>query len=68
MVFIRALARNESERICSSQDTSSAIEKTFKNSWDNYKNIFEAARMVRKDVLRQSKWQFKGTFDGFNIP
>ena len=51
VVFIRLPARNESERVCLSQANSSAIEKSFKNSWDNYKNIFEAARMIRKDVM-----------------
>ena len=67
-VFIRPPARNESERVCSSHANSSAIEKTFKNSWDNYSSIFEAAKMVRKDVIEQKKWQFKDTFNGFTIP
>ena len=67
VVFVRPPARNQAERVYSSQSQSSAIEKAFKNSWDSYTNIFEAARIVRKDVLQAEKWQFTGTFDGFVI-
>ena len=71
LVFIRPLARNESERICSSKATSSAVEKTYKNSWDSFKNIFETAKMVRSHILKKKnkkKWHFEGSFDGFEIP
>ena len=62
IVFTRPPARNEPERLCSLQAHSSAIEKTFKNSWENYTNIFEAAKMIRKNLIKQEKWQFFGSF------
>ena len=68
IVFTRPPVRNESERLCSLQAHSSAIEKTFKNSWENYTNIFEAAKLIRKDLIKQEKWQFSGSFDGLHVP
>lgn len=68
VTFIRPPSRNQSERVCSSQVNSAAIEKSHKNSWNNYKNIFEAARIVRNDVIKEKKCQFEGDFGNFTIP
>lgn len=66
--FVRPPARNQSERICSYYSHSSAIEKSFQNSYDDYNNIFHAAKIIRNEIKEQEKWQFNGSYDGFTIP
>jgi len=46
-----------------------AIQDFFRSSYDDYqRSIFQAARIVRKEIKAQEKWQFSGSFDWFNIP
>jgi hypothetical protein len=68
IVFVRPPARNQAERVCSSHSQRAAVEKMFTNSWDHYTNVYEAATMVRKDILQADKWKFAGSFKGFEIP
>ena len=68
IMFVRPPTRNASERICLPQGQSQKVEKCFQNCYDSYTNIFEAAKLVRKEVLKQEKWKFRGNFDGFAIP
>lgn len=65
--FVRPHARNQSERICSYYSHSSAIEKSFQNSYDDYNNIFHASKIIRNEIKEQEKWQFNGSYDGFTI-
>ena len=68
VTFVRPPARNESERICSSRSQSNSVEKTFQSSYDDYKSIFQAAKVIRKEIKAQERWQFNGSFDGFTVP
>ena len=66
--FIRPPSRNQSKRICSSHGQSKAVENSFQNTYDSYQNIFQAAKNVRKEILAKEKWQFNGSYNGFNVP
>lgn len=65
--FIRPPARNTPERICSSFSQSKAVE-SLRNNRDNYTFIFDAAKIIREDILKCEEWQFDGSFDGFHLP
>ena len=65
--FIRPPARNMPERICSSFSQSKAVE-SLRNNRDNYTFIFDAAKIIREDILKCEEWQFDGLFDGFHLP
>ena len=67
IVFSRPPARNESERVCSSSSQGKAIE-TYRNNPDDYNIIFEAAKIVREEVLKHQDWKFTGDFEGFHLP
>ena len=66
--FIRPPARNQPERICSSHGQSKAVEKSFQNTYHSYQNIFQAAKIVKREILAEEKWQFNGSCDGFIVP
>ena len=67
IIFTRPPARNEPERVLSHASHRSAVE-TFRNVPDNKTGIFEAAKIIRKDILNQDDWQFHGDFEGYKIP
>lgn len=65
--FVRPPARNDSEIICSVSQQEKAIDD-LRNKRDDFTTIFEAAKIIREDVLKCRQWQFKGNFDGFVLP
>ena len=68
ILFIRPPARNVLVRVCTKQLQIMSIQKSFENSWDSYKNIFNTAEMIRKDISAEKNWKFLEFFDGFDIP
>ena len=52
--LIRPPARKATERLCTKQLQNASVQKSFENSWDIYKNIFNTAVMIRKDILAEN--------------
>lgn len=67
LVFSRPPCRRKSEQLCTSSYQAKAID-TFKNNPDDYTTIFEAAKIIRKEVLQQRIWKFDGNYTGFDCP
>lgn len=68
IVFSRPPSRTQAERVCSSTICGDAVNKSYSNSSEEYSALFEAAKLVRRKILVQEKWQFTGDFSGFSIP
>ena len=67
LVFSRPPCRRSSEIPCCSSLQGKAVD-ALNNSPDDYKFIFQAASLVRKDVLQRRDWSFSGDYSGFDIP
>ena len=68
ILFIWPPARNVPKWVCTKLLQNISVQKSFENSWDSYKNTFNTAKMIRKDILAEKNWEFTGSFDGFDIP
>ena len=58
--------RHESQRICLPRGQRKAVEKCFQICYDSYKWIFETAKVLRKELIKDEKWRFSD--DGFTTP
>ena len=67
IVFSRPKARRDSEVICSNSFKENALD-CFRNLPDEFTALFEAASIVRRDILKKPKWSFTGSFNDFEIP
>ena len=67
VVFSRPPARRLSEQLYSADCQAKAIE-TYKNNSDDYTTIFEAAKIIRNELLKHRNWKFDGDFSGFDLP
>ena len=67
VVFSRPPARRLSEQLYSAGCQAKAIE-TYKNNSDDYTTIFEAAKIIRNELLKHRNWKFDGDFSGFDLP
>ena len=67
LVFSRPPCRRSSEIPCCSSLQGKVVD-ALNNSPDDYKFIFQAASLVRKDVLQLRDWRFSGDYSGFDIP
>ena len=67
IVFSRPKARRDSEVICSNSFKENALD-CFRNLPDEFIALFEAASIVRRDILKKPKWSFTGSFNDFEIP
>ena len=57
---------NEPYRICSETAEEHALDVTIKQSEaENFGDISEAAKIIRKELQHQPKWRFNGTFEDF---
>ena len=60
---------NEPERICSNAASSQALDNVIKQSKaDNFNELFNVSKIIRKELEHHEKWQFKGSFDDFSAP
>ena len=66
IAFSRPKSMRESDIICSNKSQDNAVD-SFKNLPDEYNQLFEAAAQLRKQILKNKKWNFSGSFEGFNI-
>ena len=56
ILIIRPPARSAHDRVCTKQLQNKSVQKIFENSWGSYKNIFNTAKMIRKDNLAENMW------------
>eukprot|EP00794_Sanderia_malayensis_P013489 gene13489-14886_t len=71
--FVKSHRMNESEHIVCKQLLGKAISNLRETQEDEDEEIdieilSKAARMLRKEILSQEKWNFSGSFDDFKIP
>ena len=67
IVFARPKSRREAEIICSKISHVEAMEN-YRNSPDEFNELFDAAFLVRKDILNNQPWNFTGNFEDFELP
>ena len=67
IVFARPKSRREAEIICSKTSHVEAMEN-YRNSPDKFNELFDAASLVRKDILNNQTWNFTGNFEDFELP
>ena len=60
--FIKPARKNESEKICSTKLIQKSVDKYYHNINDQIKTIYNAAKIIREEVLSNESWKFKGTF------
>lgn len=53
--FIHPPAWNQFERVCSSYVQNKTVEKSFKNTYDSYQNIFQAVQIAWEEILAEEK-------------
>lgn len=41
---------------------------TYRNSPDNFGEIFDAAALIRKEILKSRNWKFEGDYSGYEPP
>ena len=68
IAFNRPSARNQPERLVGLSNIYAAAINSFDNSSDDFNTIFQTAKLIRAKILKQDKWLFEGTFQGFAIP
>lgn len=68
VVFSRPLARNLSEQVCSSNICFKAINNDFNNASDDFTEIFQAAKLLRKEILENKAWKFEGSYQNVYLP
>ena len=70
VVFSRPKSRRESELVCSQKIQESAIQQLsdLPRGFEEYKNLFDAASMIRKDLLKLEQWLFEGDYENYSIP
>ena len=57
---------NEPERICSESAEDHAIEVALQqNEVDKFKEIYNAAKMIRTELEKMNKWKFSGSLSDF---
>ena len=60
---------NEPERICSESAEEHAIEVALQqNEVDKFKEIYNAAKMIRTELEKMNKWKFSASFSNFIAP
>lgn len=67
VIFSRPPSRRQSERICSKTYQQKAIHE-YDNVPDDYKIIYQAAKVVRREILKLQNWKFNGDFSNFQLP
>ena len=63
--FIKLVRKNESERICSTNLIHKSVDKYYHNINDQIKTIYNAAKIIREEILSKEAWEFKGTFSDY---
>ena len=66
--FIKPVKKNEPEKICSTKQKDEIVDSILENINSNYHDVFQAARLIRDDVLRTENWKFTGSSDNYQPP
>ena len=67
VVFSRPPARRLSEQLYFADCQAKAIE-TYNNNSIDFATIFEAAKIIRNQILKHRNWKSDGSFSGFDLP
>lgn len=67
LVFSKPPSRRKSENISSESFTNHLLEDV-SNKADSFSTVYEAAKVIRKELLQNRGWKFSGDFSGFQVP
>jgi len=65
---IKPRRKNVPERLCSTKEKDAIVGDALENVSDNLQHIFQAAKLVRKDIFEAEPWNFTGSFDNYKPP
>ena len=60
--FIKPVRKNESERICLTKFVHETVDKHYFNTSDQINTLYNAAKIIREEVLFNKAWEFEGNF------
>ena len=67
--FKKSPRANKPERICSESAEDHAIEVALQqNEVEKFKEIYNAAKIIRTELEKMNKWKFSGSFSDFTAP
>lgn len=68
ITFSRPPDRRQSEQFYSMNSQAKAVDDAMRNRSDEFSSIYEAAKVIRNDILKHRNWNFDGDFSNFEIP
>ena len=68
ITFPRPPNRRQSEQFCSTNLQAKAVDEAMSNHSDDFSSIYQAAKVIRKELLKHRNWKFDGDFSDFEIP
>lgn len=60
--FIKPVRKNESEKICLTKFVHETVDKHYFNTSDQINTLYDAAKIIREEVLSSKAWEFEGNF------
>ena len=66
--FSKPKQKNEPEQVMSTRVSPSAIETSLDVVKTDYSKVFEAAKILRREIGTMERWKFRRRFDDFIIP
>ena len=60
--------RRQSAQFCSTNLQAKAVDEATSNRSDNFSSIYQAAKVIRNELLKHRNWKFDGDFSDFEIP
>ena len=67
--FNKSPRKFEPDRICSESAEDHAIEMALQQSEaENFKELYNAAKIIRTELEKNNKWKFSGSFSDFTAP
>ena len=67
LIFSRPLSRRKSENVYTDSCKNKLVDD-YSNKADDFVAIFNVAKVVRKDMMEERQWKFRGSFSGFEVP
>ena len=69
MIFSRALSRRKSDNVYTDSCKNKLVDDLYYSTKaDDFVAIFDLAKIVRKDIMEERQWKFRGSFSGFEVP
>ena len=66
--FSRPPNRRQSEQNCLTNLQAKAVDEAMSNRSDDSPSIYQAAKVIRNELLKHRSWKFDGDFSDFEIP